>query len=287
MLSKNFIDKLVIGTAQLMNNYGLSPITKIEKKNYFDIFNFAESKKITRLDTAKSYKNENLISKFKTFEITTKINFEYDCSLNQNIELLKQHLKLLKVNKVENLLIHNFSIKNFKEVKKLKNFFFNIKKYNYSNNIGFSLYYDEEILSFIIENIPIDLIQIPLSIFDQRFVNSEYLDLCKSNNIKVQARSIYLQGLLLNNKLHNLKKFEKWFTIFTSYRNWLEKNQISPIEACISYIHSQKKIDRIIIGFNNQNNLSSLLKVKLNESLNFPLFTNDDNLLNPAKWQKN
>lgn len=287
MLLKNFIDKLVIGTAQSMNDYGLFPITKLEKKNYLDIFNFAKNKNITRLDTAKSYKNEKLISKFKTFEITTKINFEYDCSLSQNIELLKQHLKLLEVDKVENLLIHNFSIKNFKELKKLNDFFSIIKKFDYSNNIGFSLYYDDEILSFIVENISIDLIQIPLSIFDQRFVNSEYLDLYKSLNIKVQARSIYLQGLLLNNKMHNFKNFDNWSTIFNSYYNWLEKNQISPIEACISYIHSQKKIDRFIIGFNNQNNLCNLLKVKLNESLNFPLFTNDDNLLNPAKWQKN
>ena len=42
-----------------------------------------------------------------------------------------------------------------------------------------------------------DTIQVPINLFDQRLLRSNYLDLCK-NNVEVCVRSIFLQGKLLN-----------------------------------------------------------------------------------------
>ena len=47
--------------------------------------------------------------------------------------------------------------------------------------------------------------QLPLSIFDQRFCSSRLIKQINAKKIEVHARSIFLQGLLISSK-KNLKK---------------------------------------------------------------------------------
>ena len=63
MLSGNFINKFIIGTAQLSHNYGLKPISSFEKEKYLEIFKLAENKKINKIDTAQIYNNEKIFKK--------------------------------------------------------------------------------------------------------------------------------------------------------------------------------------------------------------------------------
>ena len=285
MLSGNFINKFIIGTAQLSHNYGLKPITSFEKEKYLEIFKLAENKKINKIDTAQIYNNEKILKKIiKKNIVTTKFNYNYELSINQNFDFLSNHLKLLNISKVENILIHNFKLDVIDKFNILNKFGDLLKQKDLCENYGLSLYYNENLLDATIRNLHIDLIQIPVNIFDQRFAKSNYPEFFKNKNVLIQARSIYLQGLLLDEKLYNQYKFSKWSKIFEIYNNWLLNNNIKSIQACVSYIYSLNFVDQIVVGLNNIENLRSLLNIKIIDKLDYPLFTNDDNLLNPSKW---
>ena len=50
-----------------------------------------------------------------------------------------------------------------------------------------------------------DIVQIPLNFFDQEFFKNKIQNLLKTDKTKVHVRSIFLQGILLNN---NFKKYQ-------------------------------------------------------------------------------
>ena len=74
-----------------------------------------------------------------------------------------------------------------------------LKKSNYFKNLGFSCYKIKEIYE-ILKKFDADIIQFPFNIFDQRLNNNSLIKKIKKK-IKIQIRSIFLQGLLLNRKV--------------------------------------------------------------------------------------
>ena len=129
---------------------------------------------------------------------------------------MKNRLKLFKIKKFENLFVHNFDELGHKDLKKIKLLFLKLKKEKIINNIGISIY-DVKTLNKIKYFDCINIIQTPINLFDRRFIKKNILNFLKKKSIKLQARSIFLQGFLLE-KLENLTKtqFKKNKT-FKSY----------------------------------------------------------------------
>ena len=71
-------------------------------------------------------------------------------------------------------------------------------------NIG-CIVYDPEILKNISKDFPINVIQAPANILDQRIFNSDNQRILKKNKIKLELRSIFLQGLLFEKKIFSTK----------------------------------------------------------------------------------
>ena len=83
-----------------------------------------------------------------------------------------------------------------------------------------------------------------MNIFDRRIVESGWLSRLSSKNIEVHARSIFLQGLLLKERKKIPSKFAVYNKSFINWHNWLYKNNQKPLEACLNFIFSQKKINQ-------------------------------------------
>ena len=72
--------------------------------------------------------------------------------------------------------------------------------------------------------------------------------------------------------------FNKWF-------DYMEKNNISPIDYCLSDL-MKYDFDRILIGINNSENLKEILNFKTvnkNKMINFEI--SDRKLIDPRKWR--
>ena len=282
---------LVLGTAQFGMIYGLNNKKKIPLKTIQLIINEARKNNIKFLDTASSYGDcEKILGKIgvSDFSIISKVILKNTGIQNPNdwlIKTIKNTLSNLKVKKLYALLIHNpLFLK--KDKKKLFNSLKNLKDIGLVKKIGLSLYSPND-LDELFKEYKIDIVQLPISIIDRRFVKSIWLKRLKENNIEIHARSVFLQGLLLNKSLKKIKYFKKWQKLLNNYYNWVKTNDIKPLNGCLDYVNSIPELTRIVVGIDNCSHLQEILKCKSTPKLIFPkyLLSNDINLINPSKWE--
>ena len=286
--------KIAIGTANFSYKYGIDQ-SKIIDAEIIKILKLLEKNKITYIDTAIDYNfKKKFINKFnsKNLKVTTKIKLPLTNKLEfiSNIKrTILRELKKLNIDKFETILLHNINDLKFakyrlpllKELKKLK-------KENLTLKIGASIY-DPNELKFLYKNFKPDVIQIPLNIFDQRFANDRLLKRLKKKNTLIQARSVFLQGLLLkkSNELNMIKQKVKLKKKLKKFNSWCSLRNISQLSANISYIKSIKYIDLFIFGINSSLQLKEILSnLKKKENIeDFSQFsTTDKKIIDPRKW---
>jgi len=282
--------RLVLGSVQFGKNYGILKNKKINFCELKKIKNLSIKSKICFIDTASSYgKSEALIAKSKlnSLNVITKIKLPKIKNLNIKNWIdkkINKSLTRLKISKVYAVLIHDY--KDLLGVRGKRYLFFlqKLKKKKIISNIGLSIYSSVEIKKIWKFWKP-DIIQVPLNVIDNRILSSGWLEILRKFKIKVFARSIFLQGLLVN-KHDNLKFNKKHKIILNKFKFWCFKNNISPVKACLHFVKQFKKIDYLIVGFNNYKHFKQII-----DSYNEYLFkvprifsTNDLNLIDPRRW---
>lgn len=289
--------KFCLGTAQFGFPYGLdkSYYKNIDRKfqniikwnakykffNYIDTaFNYGNAEKIIGKNLKKRDKIK-IISKFSY----TKNKYTFD-NLVKN---LHHSLESLNVDSYYGILVHEKSM--FKKdrldttIKLLKY----IEKNNISKKIGISVY-DKTELDRNLGYFNFDIVQLPLNIFNQSFNDNNYLEKI-SKKYEVFVRSIFLQGLLLNNSINSHNYFKKYNAEFVKYKKFLNVHNFSPAEACIYYIYSLNLKIKTILGVNDLSNLKEITKIvnkvdkKKISKINFSELNSKKNkLINPSLW---
>jgi len=284
-----FKNKVVIGTANFNKDYGFKR-KKISKIELEKIFTYLKNKKINFFDTASSYGGaEKIIGQYKLShnKVITKLPKVEKKNINNFIKKrVKKTLSDTKEKKLYAILLHNasdlLSKKGIEIFKILKRF----KTLKITSKIGVSSYDIKEV-DKIIKKYKIDIIQIPLSILDQRICKKGWIRKIKNKNIEIHVRSIFLQGLLLEDLRKIDNKFKKWKKYFKKWDNFCSNNSISKEFGALKFVQS-KNIDKLVIGINSLSELkkniqilSDKKKIKFTKSLN----CEDEKLLNPFNWR--
>ena len=165
-----------------------------------------------------------------------------------------------------------------------------MKKDRLVKKIGISIYSRREFQKVSNKN-KIDVIQIPLNIFDQRALHENWLNrMCNKKNIEIQVRSIFLQGILLC----DLKKFNNIFIksnpVIKKWNKFCNNNYNLKLINSINFIKNQKKIKKIIIGFEDLNQLKENYKIMKTKTkkINYKIFSSKSiDLIDPRRWNKN
>ena len=287
------MNKIVIGTANFDNIYGIQKSKLTKKIINSKILKILLESKIKVLDTAFEYNNNKKIFKnynLRKLKIITKVKLpkkNVNLYLKNFENILISKIKELGINYFDYLLLHNSGDLKIKNGQILLNKILNLKKNRFIKKVGASIYEPKE-LSVIYRNFVPDLIQAPLNIFDQRLINSNFYNLMKKNNTKLQVRSIFLQGMLLKdiNELKRMHVNKKLINKISIFEKWCEKKKISRLEACISFIKNIKNVKFITIGFNSDAELKQILKgFKSKKNIYFkqPNIINNQ-LIDPRKW---
>jgi len=278
--------KLILGTVQLGMKYGRYMDNEIDNNESIKIIKYCIDNNIKTFDTAQNYGNsEKLLSNFKDndLEIITKINFN---SLNTEKEWeksIEKSINNLKVSKLNTLLLHD--IKDISN-NELIEYLTNNKKIE---KLGISIYDVDEINTLFSSkfNEYFKVIEMPVNLVDQ--INSD--DLVTINNAKlngkiIYARSIFLQGILLNDYDSWPIKDKLSLQIFNQIESICKSNNISKCQLCFSYVKSLKWIDGIIIGINSFNQLKNNLS-EFNEKNSIIDIMNKVNLIETHKILRN
>jgi aryl-alcohol dehydrogenase-like predicted oxidoreductase len=289
---KEIKNKIALGSAQFGMDYGINNKRgQIPKKEVFQILDNASRSGIGMIDTAYTYgESETIIGGFiqknsRNFKIVSKLP---KCNIEEIEGIFKTTLKRLNTDKIYGYMIHNFqdfldspSIWYFLEALKLKG---KVEK------IGFSIYFPWE-LEYIFKNkLKIDIIQLPYSVFDQRFV--DYFPRLESLKIDIHARSVFLQGLVF-------KKPEELGAYFAKFRNKIAKLRLLskqlkiPIAGiCLNFALLNRLINKVIVGVDNIDNFKGIINslkyiAQVGGILDrlIELREYDENIIIPFKWQ--
>ena len=158
--------------------------------------------------------------------INTKIFFKDKDFRNNSFKvkyfkILKDKISLNKFKRFDTVYVHNFEKIQKKINKKVFNFMNEIKKHKLTKKIGVSLY-NPEYLEKIKKEYNLDIVQAPINIVDRRFLSANVKKIIKKKNLLLQARSIFLQGTLLNSDKNQIFRLKKKY--FFDYYNWCTDN---------------------------------------------------------------
>ena len=310
--------KIALGTAQFGLNYGISnKHGQVDKTQVADILNIAVGLGIDTLDCAGAYGNSEQVlgllleqySSQKSFNIVSKIPelSPEQCSIYPFFDKTLKHLKQDKIatllfHHADNLLHHPKKEQLFQQLQTLKV----AKKIN---RIGVSVYNPEQ-LKAVALHYPIELAQVPMNVFDQRFISADIIELCQQKQIKLHVRSLFLQGLLLieedkldpyflpyKEKFLAFTRLAKYFGCSTLtlalsivaqelpatlHRRNKEEHTVTPhniIEKVVIGVCSSKQLSQVVNAYQQAQNLA----IAAQELLSLA----DDNLklINPSLWK--
>ena len=289
--------KIALGSVQFGIPYGVSNNEgKTSKKQALSILNFAQKKGIRTIDTAPSYgDSERVLGKLfegEEWDITTKtLPFNSKSINEEQIEQLRsvfrESLVSLHKKSIYGLLVHSCNDllkpggeKIFREMERLREIGM-VKK------IGVSVYNSKQIAA-ILDKFNIDLIQLPINIFDQHLFVDGWLEKLKNKNVEIHARSTFLQGLLLMPRTTIPTYFLPIKEKIELFSKSAQELSLSKLELALGYVMGINEIDKIVVGVNTIEQLREIIEatqVKVNPmeftdvSIDNPIYTN------PSLWK--
>ena len=162
-----------------------------------------------------------------------------------------------------------------------------LKKRGIIKKIGISAYSIDEIKkSFSIYKF--EIVQFQANILDQNILKNAYVKFLKEKKDRNTYKVNFLQGLLLCNISDIPIKFSNLKETLIVFNEWVKKNKISKLSACLKYIFSFTFIDKIILGTNNYSQFKQTVEAieKINGKLKLPKKIKNVNSskLNPKNW---
>tara|TARA_Y100001968_G_scaffold333232_1_gene394867 strand:- start:2919 stop:3836 length:918 start_codon:yes stop_codon:yes gene_type:complete len=262
--SENYI---VLGTAQFGSNYGITNENNILHSEAREILEFAQSVNINSLDTAYSYQNSESIigSSYPlscNFKISSKFPSQSDKYFSKDSKeqwnnIFKTSLLRLKISSLDTYFIHNIN-----DLKKdgrdlLLEWLLDLKQEGLIRRIGLSIYNKSDLSGIYLDNF--DIVQLPLSIYDQTFINNNTIKYLNDIGLKIQARSIFLQGIILQ-RIDKLPDFfsNEFKQHHHNFYNHLKNLDAHASEYAISFIRSINEIDSFVVGISSIKELKKL-----------------------------
>ena len=286
------MSRLALGTVQFGLPYGIAnqggQVSRPEAKS---MLRFALANGIDTLDTAIGYgSSEVCLGEAGTqgFKLVTKLpTVPNDCEdVKRWIqEQVIASLSRLGVTNVYGLLLHQSDQLLGSNGTLVFQALQELKDNGQVQKVGVSIYSPAE-LDLLIPKYRFDLVQAPFNLVDRRLYSTGWMQRLKDDDIEIHTRSAFLQGLLLMSQADIPYMFSPWNELWETWYRWLLENQVSAVQACLAFPLSFPEIDRVVIGADSQRQLAQVVSAA-NKSLDVylpDLHSNDQNLINPAKW---
>lgn len=292
------MSELGLGTAQLGLPYGVSNRGgQPSEDEAAAILASALNRGIRTIDTAPAYgESEELLGRLlpasHTVRFVTKTPplpggevSEDDCdAVRRSAE---RSLERLRRDRLDALLVHHGSELALPGGERLAGTLAELRDSGLVSRLGASVY-DRAELDAARERLPLDLVQLPLNAFDQRFLRDGTLELLDGEGVEVHVRSAFLQGLLLMDPEQlpaHLAAAEEPLRRFHEERL---RAGLGPIEAALGFVDGAPGVDVTLVGTNSVAELEqcvTALRGRPGPAMDYaPLAVDDPNLIDPRQW---
>ena len=288
-------ERIALGTVQFGLDYGIAnKLGRVSVGEVNKILDIAKSNRIRTLDTAISYgESESILGNYGVsgWDLITKIPTIPQTIRDVKgwiIDQVESSLRRLNLTKISGIMLHDpDQILGYKgkAIFEVLNY---LKNNHICEKIGLSIYDIAKVEEYV-SAYDIDLVQAPLNIFDRRLIDPVVIDILKSRDIEIHARSIFLQGLLLVKRGSITDGFSHSKQLFDEWYSWLNQEDIDPVEACLKFVLQFKEIDRIVIGVQDVGQLQNIISIA--DKKGFPQFPQwqseiHSQLINPGLWNE-
>jgi len=262
-----------------------------------EILSFAGSHGITLIDTAADYGNAEAVIgagmlESAEFAIVTKIGgLRSESDSPADIALvertLTRSLARLRCDSVYGLLVHVAGDLIAPDGTEIWAELLRLQDAGMVTKVGVSVY-DAAELDGVLARFPVELVQLPLNVLDQRLLVSGHIRDLVSRGVEIHARSIFLQGVLLLPPSRLPANFTNYRSALEKYHAILRENGLSPIEAALAFVREQQEIAYALVGVTTTSELSEIVNAaaaELQPALDFSAFRlSDEHLLDPSQW---
>ena len=250
------------------------------------------------IDTARAYGNAEAIigrtmQSVNSFQIVTKTPVFLDSRISSAdgatlIKEFRQSLTDLGVPLVYGLMIHKADNLLSPGGEKLFNQMVRLRTNGLIKKIGVSVYSACQI-DVILDRFPIDLIQVPVSVLDQRLIESDHLKKLKQRGVEIHARSAFLRGLIFAEPDLLPPHFEQVKSTLSELRAAADEDRIDIATAALSFLLDIEEIDTVLIGVTRSNQLTMALdgirrrgRARLRNPKRFSV--TDPKIVSPIHW---
>ena len=285
-------NRLALGSAQFGLDYGIANVRgQVPPEAVAAILDDARSHGMDTIDTAIAYGDaERRLGEagIGWWKMVTKLpSIPGDCRnvgewITSSVE---QSLLRLRIPCLHGLLLHNPLQLLESDGEKISKALAGLKRDGLVEKTGISIY-DSAELDALVPRFPVDLVQAPFNILDRRLARSGWMKRLHEQGVELHVRSIFLQGLLLMGAAERDGRFGRWRSLWSRLETWLEHAGSTPLEACVGFALSFPEIHRIVIGIDSLSQLREIFSAAGSPVPVIPddLFTDDLDLLNPARW---
>lgn len=292
--------KLGLGTVQWGMPYGIANSTgQPTTLEVGRMLRLAMQHGVMLLDTAGTYGGAevalgNHSAAALGFKIVTKTPpFNSENIREQDVSRVatafEESLQRLQCEQVYGLLVHHADNLLLAESERLWGALQELKSRGLVTKIGVSVYEPGQ-LSRILDRYPIDLVQLPFNLYDQRFLRAGLLDRLKSRGIEVHARSAFLQGLLLMPPDRLPGGFESVRVQHTRLYRELDAIGLTSLEGSLRFCMAQFQVDQVIVGCESPEQLGEILRVASEDCVGLlhpeSFAVEDESIINPTRWAR-
>jgi aryl-alcohol dehydrogenase-like predicted oxidoreductase len=152
--------------------------------------------------------------------------------------------------------------------------------------IGVSVYTAEQ-TDNLLRRYPLQIVQIPTSLLDQRLVCDGTAERLKQAGVEIHVRSVFLQGLVFLAGEQLPPGFAFARTTLDQVQAWLKEAGTTPLQAALAYVLSRPEFDVVLVGVNSRGELDAILHAVTSPppDLDWDRFAlADERILNPTLW---
>jgi aryl-alcohol dehydrogenase-like predicted oxidoreductase len=291
------VSRLALGTVQFGLAYGVSRDGgRVPPDEIRAILRLAAERGLDTLDTAAAYGESEralgeILGEDKRFSIVTKTKPIRALAIGgeaiDEVERgLFDSLRLLRRSRVEALLVHDARDILNPGGDRLWARLEALRDQGLVGRLGVSVY-DAEESDAALQRYPLQVVQAPVSVFDQRFIVGGGLDRLAAADVEVHARSVFLQGLLLMAPEAAAAKLPQAKAALLAWRKALAEAGAEPLSAALAFVLAQPAVRRAVIGVHSAAHLSACLAAaQASPRLDYAYFACDDrDVIDPRRWK--
>ena len=200
---------------------------------------------------------------------------------------LLRSLERLQRPRVEALLVHHAADMLKPGGERLAELLRDLKAERVVARVGASLY-DLGGIDRLREILELEIVQVPLNIFDQRLLAGGRLARLRSAGTEIHVRSVFLQGALLAPAGTLDQYFARFMPHLARYREFLAAHRLTPLQACLGFVARHQDVDRIVVGVTHRNEFGDIAAALERMPEDLPdmtvLASDEAGLIDPRTW---